>query len=315
MNLSKANILVVDDEAGVLLTLTSILRQEGYHVDGAENGQKAIAAVREHSYDLVLTDLNMPGIGGMEVLAEVQRCSPNTVTVVITGYGSLDSALQAIRLGAYEYLLKPTEVEEVKQAVRRSLDRKRLSELDRLYELSRLSAASTNLDQLTAEISRAGCDVLSLKQLSVVTFDAYGEAESRSPFGEILEEDAVRTVLQSGEAVTQDRSLAAAERWAASHGLRAYAMVPGKSAGRLVCVVCANNGDQPYEFHASALRFLQALADQAALAIGNINLVAELRRNNAELDTANRKLRDLDQLKSQFLSIATHELRTTLSIG
>ena len=121
MELPKAKILVVDDEANVLLTVSSILRQEGYEVDSADGGAKALASIRERFYDLVLTDMNMPGIGGMDVLAEVQKRSPNTVTVVITGYGSLDSALKAIQLGAYEYLLKPTEVAELKQAVRRSL--------------------------------------------------------------------------------------------------------------------------------------------------------------------------------------------------
>lgn len=75
-----------------------------------------------------------------------------------------------------------------------------------------------------------------------------------------------------------------------------------------------HNGSMPYEFHATAVRFLRALASQAALVLRNQQLIAELRRNNAELAAANNKLKQLDQLKSQFLSIATHELRTPLSV-
>jgi signal transduction histidine kinase len=79
-------------------------------------------------------------------------------------------------------------------------------------------------------------------------------------------------------------------------------------------VLCVHNAGHEYEFHASARRFLQALANQAALVLQNASLIGELRRNNAELEAANRKLQELDQLKSQFLSIATHELRTPLTV-
>src|SRR5579871_3363271 len=120
---TAAKILIVDDEPGVLLTSRAILQQEGYDVEAAANGAEAVEAIRQRHYDLVLTDLKMPGIDGLGVLAEVRKRSPLTVTVMMTGYGSVGSALDAVQLGAYEYLLKPIEVEDLKQAVRRSLER------------------------------------------------------------------------------------------------------------------------------------------------------------------------------------------------
>ena len=314
MELPKAKILVVDDEASVLLTVTAILRDEGYEVDSADGGAKALAAIRERFYDLVLTDLNMPGIGGMEVLAEVQKRSPNTVTVVITGYGSLNSALQAIQLGAYEYLLKPTEVPELKQAVRRSLERKRFSEIESLYRISREVAGSGDLSAIVGQIAEAGRRVLALSEVSVVIFDRQGNAHDGPELAALLSDANLRDALAAGGVVNQEKGFVSVSEWASRKRVRAYAFVPGRAGGRLVCAICAWNGSEAYEFHASAMRFLQALAEQAALAIENITLIDELKRNNEELATANRKLRELDELKSQFLSVATHELRTPLSI-
>ena len=306
--------MVVDDEAAVLLTMASILRQEGYEVDAADGGERALAAIRERFYDLVLTDMNMPRVDGMQVLAEVRKRSPNTVTLVITGYGSLDSALRAIQLGAYEYLLKPTEVPELKQAVHRCLERKRYSEIDTLYRIGRAAACSPELETIVPQVSQAGREVLALHNVSVVIFDRDGNAHDGPKLAPLMSHPALRDRMQAGDAVTSEHGIPIAEAWARAENIRTYAFVPGKAADRLVCAICAWNGSEAYEFHASALRFLQALADQAALAIENTTLIDELRRNNQELEAANQKLRDLDRLKSQFLSVATHELRTPLSI-
>src|SRR3954469_11863816 len=148
----KPKILVVDDEPNVLLTMSAILRQEGYDVDEASNGAQALQALAARRYDLVLTDLNMPQVDGMAVLEAVQKRAPSTVTLVITGYASVPTALRALQLGAYEYLLKPTEIEDLKQAVRRSLERKRLSEIDTLYRVSQAIARAPDVETICATV-------------------------------------------------------------------------------------------------------------------------------------------------------------------
>ncbi len=308
----KAKILVADDEESILLTITAILRQEGYDVDAAADGDSAIRAVAARHYDLVLTDLKMPGADGLAVLTEVRKRSPSTVTVVLTGYGSLDSAIEALRLGAYEYLLKPTEVPVLMAAVRRSLERKRLSEIDMLYRISEdLTSARDEqaIARMVEEGARSVLDLVNVRLLGLLP-DAADDGGARRDLVELgfLER------LHEGEIVTDQGASREGREWMRAQGVSAFACVPGLTSGGLVCALLADNGAQPYDFHASALRFLQALATQAALALENAALISELRKNNARLAAANQKLRELDNLKSQFLSVATHELRTPLTV-
>ena len=312
---TTAKILIVDDEPGVLLTTRAILQQEGYDVEAAGSGQDAVEAIRQRHYDLVLTDLKMPGVDGLDVLAEVRKRSPLTVTVMMTGYGSVASALDAVKLGAYEYLLKPIEVEDLKQAVRRSLERKRLSEIDTLYRISWTVTQSQDPATMASEISDAVRGVLGVDYACLLTpGDGSWKGNGSPSLGQALDSLSLRRALQRGLIVTDQEHDEAASAWAQDHQVRSYALVPGIAANRVVCVLCAHNGPEPYEFHASAVRFLQGLASQTALALENASLIRELKRNNEELAAANHKLQELDKLKSNFLSVATHELRTPLSV-
>jgi signal transduction histidine kinase/CheY-like chemotaxis protein len=313
MVFQRAKILVVDDEANVLLTVAAILEQEGYDVDSAGGGAKAIEAIRSRHYDLVLTDLKMPGIDGLQVLEEVRKTSPSTVTVMMTGYGSVDSALEAVQRGAYEYLLKPTEVVDLKAAVRRSLERKRLSEIDTLYRISRTLTSALDAEAIATEVIEAVRRVLGVANASMVCL-ASSDLEIEGSLSLVLRDPRVLPRLESGEIIDSWDAPTQIEDWAATQSAQSYIFVPGIANGRLICVLCADNGSEPYEFHASAQRFLRSLAGQTALALSNAVLFAELQRNNQQLAAANAKLRELDQLKSQFLSVATHELRTPLSI-
>src|SRR4051794_32300852 len=185
MSVPEARILVVDDEKNVLLTLQAIL-QEDYRVDTACDGEQAIAAIRARHYDLVLTDLKMPGVDGLGVLEEVQKSSPTTVTLMMTGYGSVGSAIDAVHLGAYEYLLKPMEVPELKQAVRRSLERKRLSEVDSLYRVASTVAASFDREKIADEVEHAASKVLRVSAAQIIPLDAHGQFETDAAFAELL---------------------------------------------------------------------------------------------------------------------------------
>jgi signal transduction histidine kinase/DNA-binding response OmpR family regulator len=314
MQSTRPRILIVDDEANLLLTLEAILRQEGYDTEAVSTGGGAIDAIHQRRFDLVLTDLKMPGVDGFAVLEAVRNCSPDTVTVVMTGYGSVASALDAVQLGAYEYLLKPTEVADLKAAVRRSLERKRLSEIDTLYRISHALRNTLDPGCIQADVAEAVRQVLKVANARVVTFDREQEAaDCEEPWCNILRDHQALQRLRTGATITSEEAGDLMER-TDGVGRHAFALVPGVSHERLVCVLVADNGTDPFDFHASAVRFLQGLAGQSALALENAALVAELQAGNRELYAANQKLQELDRLKSQFLRVATHELRTPLSI-
>ena len=121
--MTQAKILFVDDEPLLRLTVGSDLQDAGYLVKTAEDGHQACAELAENSYDLVLTDLVMEGIDGMQVLQEAKRCDPTCGVILMTGYGDMDSVIEALRCGADDYLLKPYKREELFFRLARCLEK------------------------------------------------------------------------------------------------------------------------------------------------------------------------------------------------
>lgn len=118
---NSARILVVDDEKDVCDIFKKTLTHEGYDVFTALDGESGIEIVKEKNPDIVLLDLKMPKMGGIEVLQRIKEIDKNTVVIIITGYGSMDSARMAMRLGAFDYITKPIDLNYVKAVVKDGL--------------------------------------------------------------------------------------------------------------------------------------------------------------------------------------------------
>ncbi|MDF1551593.1 MAG: sigma-54 dependent transcriptional regulator [Deferrisomatales bacterium] len=116
-----AKILIVDDDASLRRVLEYNLAEEGYAVATAASGEEALEVLGRSSFDLVLTDIKMEGIGGMELLARVRRDTPETQVIVITAFGTIEMAVEAMKAGAFEYVTKPFNRDELKLAVRKAL--------------------------------------------------------------------------------------------------------------------------------------------------------------------------------------------------
>src|SRR5262249_11649728 len=120
-------ILVADDEAGVRESLAESLRDAGYAVETAADGAAALEAIEGHDFAVVITDLRMPGADGLAVLRTLREVAPQTVSLVMTAHGSVESAVEALRAGAADYLLKPPGVADVLAKVARVLDHRQLA--------------------------------------------------------------------------------------------------------------------------------------------------------------------------------------------
>ena len=118
----RGRVLVVDDEKAMRLALTGLLSREGYEVEAADSGEAAIRAIEPGRFHVVVTDLSMTAAGGMEVLAHARRVDPDLAVIMITAYGSEKIAVQAMKLGAVDYLPKPFDNDEVRMVVRRVME-------------------------------------------------------------------------------------------------------------------------------------------------------------------------------------------------
>jgi DNA-binding response OmpR family regulator len=122
---ASANIMVVDDEPAARLSLAELLSLEGYEVSVAASGEEAIELLSEGPFDLAIVDLKMPGMDGLDVIEVLQDESSDTVIIMLTAHGTLETAVQAMRKGAHDYLLKPANVNEIMQSVKAGLDKRR----------------------------------------------------------------------------------------------------------------------------------------------------------------------------------------------
>ena len=174
-------VLVVDEEKVIREILADFLSMEGFNVRTAEDGSAALVELSRHHYDLVLSDLKMPNMGGLELLAAIAKHTPNVVTVIMTGFGTVETAIDAMKRGAYDYILKPFKVEEVVHTIRRGLEKRklqaenlRLKEALSLYKVSEAIAASLSLDEVMRTVTDAAIHEVDADQAVVVLDDGEG---------------------------------------------------------------------------------------------------------------------------------------------
>ena len=142
-------ILVVDDEQGLREVLSIMLKRTGYAVTSVADGEEAVELLSKEIFDLVITDLRMPNVDGMEVLKAAKSASPETVVLVITAFATADSAVEAMKQGAYDYLTKPFQVDEVQLIIRNALEKRRLTTENIL--LKREMASQSSFAQLVGQ--------------------------------------------------------------------------------------------------------------------------------------------------------------------
>jgi EAL domain-containing protein (putative c-di-GMP-specific phosphodiesterase class I)/CheY-like chemotaxis protein len=159
-------VLVVDDEPSIRRVLSDFLKMEGFAVDMAPDGEAAVARLSEDQYDVVISDLKMPKLGGLELIGEVARLNPDALTIVMTGFGTVDTAIHAMKAGAYDYILKPFKVDVVLATIVQGLARRR-KEAEQGY----VALAPTRATRALKSSFRRAVDTLWLAFQPILTAD------------------------------------------------------------------------------------------------------------------------------------------------
>lgn len=120
----KAKVLVVDDEERFRITLKKLLTANGLDTNAVGSGMEAIEELQQHSYDVILLDVKMPGMSGIEALAKLKKVDPEVEVIILTGHASVDVAVEIMKLGGYEYLLKPCPMDELLAKIESAYERK-----------------------------------------------------------------------------------------------------------------------------------------------------------------------------------------------
>ncbi len=294
-------ILVMDDEPGILRGCERVLRAEGHEVLLADRGERGLEIMREAEVDLALVDLRMPGMGGLDVLAQAREFAPETVFVVITAYATLEAAIEATKRGAYDFLAKPFAPDELLRLVHRALERVRL-----LRERNRLEAdRRRRMLELATEKSRLRT-IIDCMAEAVLVFNAEQELVLYNPAalkvlahrgpGEappVAVDGRARPSHAAGG--VESPEIAAMIAQASREPKRLSSEVKLTSAGSV------GPGEAPQE--SWVLADVAPVTDQASgQFLGTVTVLRDV-----------TQMKRVEQVKAQFVNMVAHELRAPLA--
>ena len=196
---SPIQVLIVDDEKPIRDVIADILKEEGYQVESAADGDEAMEILERHPADILITDLEMPRVRGIELLKRSRNLPSPPITILMTGFGTVETAIEAMKLGAYDYILKPFKLEEFIELVKKASNKFRferenvqLKELLSLYRISEAMISTLDLKQLLALIVEIVLSELKADRVAIYFTNDHGLLDllmekSKAPGDQVLE--------------------------------------------------------------------------------------------------------------------------------
>jgi len=290
----RPRILVVDDEKVIRDMLADFLGMEGYLVRTAEDGSAALGELTKGHYDLIISDLKMPKMGGIALLDEIGKTSPDALTVIMTGFGTVETAIDAMKRGAYDYVLKPFKLDEVIHVVQRGLEKQRMAaenlrlrEALGLYKVSEAIQASLSLDQVLETVAESCLSEVRGDLLSTWLDDGEGGLFERQHLRSSnlpddaalgsLDHDKIAAHLRT-EANLLEQGPRGLKFFSAPPELPLYSLVavPLRIGQRFMGFISLASFSRGRRFEEGQRKLLSIIASRAAAAIENARLYQDL---------------------------------------
>ncbi|MGM0441518.1 MAG: response regulator [Elusimicrobiota bacterium] len=303
--MSNPKILVVDDNRDARVGLEQYLSAENFEIESADSGEQAVELLKDNKYSIVLADLKMQDIDGIGVLEETKRLHPNTEVIIMTAYASVDTAVKAMKAGAYDYVSKPLNMEEILVLLERCLEKQNLvrevsglKQIVNLYEVSQKLSTVIELDELLTRIIKLASDALNADGGSIMLYDSKkNELEIKAAQGTFKKKVEGKR-LQLGErfagkaAILKKPLLSENEKdkkWFQSlqqfEDINSGMSVPMIVKGKLIGTVNLKRTALEEKFSEKDIKLLSIFAQQAAVAIENSYLFRNLEQEKNKLSS------------------------------